>query len=286
MPNPLQDGAAARDLAVRIGARLGRCPGVGAVTLGGSWASGTADHRSDIDLGLYLDRQGGLDVARLQHLASGLDDRGPAAVVGHPGEWGPWVNGGAWLKIEGRRVDWIYRDLDLVTRTVEDLCAGHPATHFQVGHPAGFSTEIYAAEIHLSEVLFDADGVIAKLKSRLVPYPPRLRRALFAGLWEARFLVEAAARAAQRGDTHFVAGSAFRSVVCMVQALFALNERYWLHEKGSIASIDELDTKPEHFGDRVRTVLGGLGNEPSELTASLHRTAEILAEVEVLCGVR
>lgn len=286
MPYPLQDGAAARNLAVRVGARLGRCPGVGAVTLGGSWASGTADHRSDIDLGLYLERQGGLDVARLQHLASELDDRGPAAVVGHPGEWGPWVNGGAWLKIEGRRVDWIYRDLDLVTRTVEDLCAGHPATHFQVGHPAGFSTEIYAAEIHLSEVLFDAEGVIAKLKSRLVPYPPRLQRALFAGLWEARFLVEAAARAAQRGDTHFVAGSAFRSVVCIVQALFALNERYWLHEKGSIASIDELDIKPEHFGDRVRTVLGGLGSEPSELTASLDRTADILAEVEVLCGVR
>lgn len=286
MPNPPQDGAAARDLAVRIGARLGRCPGVGAVTLGGSWASGTADHRSDIDIGLYLDHQGSLDVARLQHLASELDDRGPAVVVGHPGEWGPWVNGGAWLKIEGRRMDWIYRDLDLVMRTVEDLCAGHPATHFQVGHPAGFSTEIYAAEIHLSEVLFDAEGVIAKLKSRLVPYPPRLQRALFAGLWEARFLVEAAARAAQRGDTHFVAGSAFRSVVCMVQALFALNERYWLHEKGSIASIDELDIKPEHFGDRVRTVLGGLGSEPSELTASLDRTADILAEVEVLCGVR
>ncbi|MBA2273883.1 MAG: nucleotidyltransferase domain-containing protein [Actinobacteria bacterium] len=279
-------GAMVRDLAVRVGARLGRCPEVRAVTLGGSWASGTAGAGSDIDLGLYLDHRSPLDVAWLQGLAAEIDDRGAGAVVGRPGEWGPWVNGGAWLRIEGRRVDWIYRDLQLVTQTIEDLCAGHPATHFQVGHPAGFSTEIYAAEVHLAEILFDADGVIAKLKSRLVPYPPRLQRALFAGLWEARFLVEGAARAAQRGDTHFVAGSAFRSVVCMVQALFALNERYWLHEKGSIASIDVLDTKPERFGDRVRTMLGGLGNEPSELTASLDRVADILAEVEVLCGVR
>ncbi len=206
--------------------------------------------------------------------------------MGRPGEWGPWVNGGAWLRIEGRRVDWIYRDLDLVARTIEDLCTGHPSTHFQVGHPAGFSTEIYAAEVHLAEVLFDADGVITKLKNRLLPYPPRLQRALIGGLWEARFLLEAAAPAAQRGDTHFVSGSAFRSVVCMVQALFALNERYWLHEKGSIALADRLGRKPERFGARVGAVLGGLGREPFELTGSLDRLTEILAEVERLCGGR
>ncbi len=286
MSSPSPDHAAAHALAVRIGARLGRCPEVRAVTLGGSWASGTADAGSDVDLGLYLDHRSPLDVAWLQRLAAEVDDRGDAAVVGRPGEWGPWVNGGAWLRIEGRRVDWIYRDLDLVARTVEDLCDGHPATHFQAGHPAGFSTEIYAAEIHLAQVLFDPDGVIAKLKSRLVPYPPRLRRALIAGLWEARFLLEAAVRAAERGDTHFVAGSAFRSVVCVVQALFALNERYWLHEKGSIAMVDDLERTPERFGDRVHAMLGGLGREPSELMASLGRLTEIVTEAEVLCGVR
>ena len=273
-------------LAVRLGARLGRCPGVAAVTLGGSWASGAADAGSDVDLGLYLDHMGRLDVARLQRLASEVDDRGDGAVVSRPGEWGPWVNGGAWLQVGGRRMDWIYRDLDLVARTIEDLCDGRPATHFQVGHPAGFSTEIYAAEIHFGEVLFDADGVIARLKSRLTPYPPRLRGALIAGLWEARWLLDAAAPAARRGDTHFVAGSAFRSVACAVQALFALNERYWLHEKGSVALVDGLDRKPEKFGVRVRAVLGGLGREPSELTSSLERLKEIVAEVEVLCGAR
>ncbi|MDQ3752303.1 MAG: nucleotidyltransferase domain-containing protein [Actinomycetota bacterium] len=286
MPSPSPDHAAWHGLAVRVGARLGRCPGVRAVTLGGSWASGTADAGSDIDLGLYFDHRSPLDVARLQHLAAEVDDRGDEAVVGQPGEWGPWVNGGAWLVIEGRRVDWIYRDLDLVARTVEDVCDGRPATHFQPGHPAGFSTEIYAAEIHLAQVLFDADGVIAKLKSRLVPYPPRLRRALIAGLWEARWLIEAAVPAARRGDTHFVAGSAFRSAVCMVQALFALNGRFWLHEKGSIALVDRLERTPEGFGTRVHAVLGGLGCEPSELTASLDRLKEILAEVEVLCSGR
>ncbi|MBA3350008.1 MAG: nucleotidyltransferase domain-containing protein [Actinobacteria bacterium] len=283
MPGPAPSPLA---LAVRLGARLGRCPGVAAVTLGGSWASGAADAGSDIDLGVYLDNRSPLDVAWLQRLAAELDDRGEEAVVGRPGEWGPWVNGGAWLVVGGRRVDWIYRDLELVERTIEAICAGHPATHFQAGHPAGFSTEIYAAEVHLAEVLFDADGAIAKLKSRLVPYPPQLQRSLVAGLWEARWLLEAAASAARRGDTHFVAGSAFRSTVCMVQALFGLNERYWLHEKGSLALADSLSKKPERFGGRVRAVLGDLGCEPSELAISLDRLAEILAEVEVLCGAR
>ena len=34
--------------------------------------------------------------------------------------WGPWLNGGAWLQANGRRVDWLYRDLLRVATTIED----------------------------------------------------------------------------------------------------------------------------------------------------------------------
>jgi len=42
---------------------------------------------------------------------------GPGATVTAPGEWGPWVDGGGWLTVDGAAVDWIYRDLDRVHRS-------------------------------------------------------------------------------------------------------------------------------------------------------------------------
>lgn len=37
-----------------------------------------------------------------------------------PGDWGRIVNGGAWLEVEGERVDLLYRDLDVVEHWVAE----------------------------------------------------------------------------------------------------------------------------------------------------------------------
>jgi hypothetical protein len=34
------------------------------------------------------------------------------------GDWGPWINGGAWLTVEGKRVDLLYRELDKVRSVI------------------------------------------------------------------------------------------------------------------------------------------------------------------------
>ena len=82
---------------------------VGAV-LGGSRARGDHTADSDFDLGLYY--RPPLDVAALRALA--VEVAGPAATVTEPGGWGPWVDGGGWLTVDGAAVDWIYRDVDRV----------------------------------------------------------------------------------------------------------------------------------------------------------------------------
>src|SRR4051812_34254341 len=82
---------------------LARIPGVEAVALGGSRAAGTAGEDSDWDFGLYY--RGALEADDVRAL--GFD----GTVVG-PGEWGRIMNGGAWLTIDGQRVDLLYRDLD------------------------------------------------------------------------------------------------------------------------------------------------------------------------------
>ncbi len=39
-------------------------------------------------------------------------------------EWGPRVNGGAWLTVGGQRVDFIYRRLEHLERVVAEAEAG------------------------------------------------------------------------------------------------------------------------------------------------------------------
>ena len=94
--------------------RLAALPGVVAVALGGSRATG--DHRpdSDWDLGVYY--RGSFDPDRVR----GLGLPGHVSAVG---EWGPIVNGGAWLTVDGTAVDVLYRDLDGVERWRDDADA-------------------------------------------------------------------------------------------------------------------------------------------------------------------
>ncbi|MFD0593832.1 nucleotidyltransferase domain-containing protein [Catellatospora coxensis] len=119
--------------------RLRAVPGVVAVVLGGSRARGEHRPDSDTDLGLYY--RGPLDVDALRSLAAQV---ATAHDVYRPGEWGPWVDGGGWLTVDGQAVDWIYRDLDRVRAVWDDCRAGRYTVERQVGHPLGFYSHAYA----------------------------------------------------------------------------------------------------------------------------------------------
>ena len=124
--------------------RLAAIPGVVAVTLGGSRATGTAVEGSDWDFGLYY--RGGLDPADI--IALGWPGR-----VFAPGEWGTIVNGGAWLTVDGAKVDLIYRDLDEVLRWTTAARDGRFEIRREVGCVAGIATYILAGELALGRVL-------------------------------------------------------------------------------------------------------------------------------------
>jgi hypothetical protein len=46
----------------------------------------------------------------LDAVATECDGRKSAGLVTAIGEWGPWINGGGWLQLEGRPVDLLYRE--------------------------------------------------------------------------------------------------------------------------------------------------------------------------------
>ena len=102
-------------------ARVSKIEGVQAIVLGGSRARGTADERSDIDLGIYYDGEHPFSTVALGAAAQELDDRHSEGLVTGFGDWGPAVNGGGWLEIRGRHVDFIYRELG-VKQMLRDGC--------------------------------------------------------------------------------------------------------------------------------------------------------------------
>ncbi|WBB74459.1 nucleotidyltransferase domain-containing protein [Micromonospora sp. WMMD1128] len=255
--------------------RLCAVDGVVAVALGGSRARG--DHRpdSDWDVGLYY--RGTPDVAGLRAVAASIAD-GPADLTA-PGGWGPWVDGGGWLRVGGVAVDWIYRDLDRVRQVWADCRAGRYTVATQAGHPLGFYSHAYAGEVALGRVLGDPTGELTALRAETVDYPPALGAALLAGGWETGLLLDAAAKGATSGDAGYVAGCLFRAVGVLAQALHGRAGRWLVNEKGMITSAGRLPGAPPEFAGRAQALLGAVGRTPAELSATVADARALAVDV-------
>lgn len=259
--------------------RLVEIPGVVAVMLGGSRARGAEQPDSDVDLGLYY--RPPLDVSGLRALAGAVAEvrtGSGSPEVTLPGAWGPWVDGGGWLTIDGMAVDWIYRDLDRVSRSWQQALAGDYNFHFQVGHPLGVPDFAYAGEVALGVVLAD-QGELTALQEQMTTYPPSLARAIVDRLGEATFLLGALPKSALRGDVAFVAGSLFRVVGLCAHAVHARAGRWVISEKGLIEAAGALPDAPVEFAVRAGQILGDLGTQPGDLLQAISSARSLVAEV-------
>ncbi|MDO0932327.1 nucleotidyltransferase domain-containing protein [Streptomyces sp. DG2A-72] len=125
--------------------RLASLPTVRAVALGGSRAQGTHTSESDWDLAVYY--RGSFDPADLRAV-------GWEGEVSEVGGWGGGVfNGGAWLTIDGRRVDVHYRDLDVVEHELAEAQEGRFRVEPLMFHLAGIPSYLVVAELAVNHVL-------------------------------------------------------------------------------------------------------------------------------------
>ena len=115
-----------------------------AVVLGGSRASGTHRPDSDWDLGVYY--RGAFDPEELRRL-------GHRGYVSELGEWGPIMNGGAWLTVDRTAVDVIFRDLDAIERWLADAERGRFEVLLQNGYRVGAPTYVPVGELAINTVL-------------------------------------------------------------------------------------------------------------------------------------
>ena len=272
-------------LAAKVAKKLVAIDGVVAVTLGGSTARGAADAASDLDLGVYYRAENKPHVDRFRELAKALDDEGePLSVTGY-GEWGPWINGGAWLRVDGKRVDWLYRELGHVVQTISDCRAGRVGVDYQPGHPHGWNHHVYMGEIAECDVLQDPAGVLKAMKQLAAEYPEGLRRGLIERhLWEASFTLETVAKSPKRGDVAYVTGALYRCSAGLVQVIYALNRRYFLNEKGSVPAASDMKIAPRNFEKRLVEALGKTGATPTQLARSVEALRELVEETRGLAA--
>jgi predicted nucleotidyltransferase len=274
-----------RELVSSLAAQLAAIDGVSAVVLGGSHARGRAQAASDIDLGMFYSEARPFSTQRLRQLAEEINDT-PGPVVTDFYEWGPWVNGGAWLTIGGQRVDFLYRSLEHVERVITDAEAGRYEVHYLQQPPFGFFSGTYLGEVAVCIRLFDPDARIEALKRRVAVYPDLLRQKVIRDyLFMAEFtLTVFSPKVAARSDTYGTAACLTRAVNELVLALFALNRKYPINDKTVLAEVAEFEIAPRNFRERVQQTLSTLGTTAGALAAAVESIMHLLQETLVLAN--
>lgn len=197
---------------------LVRLPGAVAVALGGSRASATHRPDSDWDLGVYY--RGSRQPLDPEHVRA----LGHEGQVSELGEWGPVVNGGAWLTIADTPVDLLFRDLDTVERWTEEAEQGRFEVLSQNGYLVGAPTYVPVGELALNQPVvgeLPRPGFPAALADKA---PDRWRGRAQVALMFAQGHARTADRAA-------CVGMLAQAVLCTAHARLAERREWVLNEK-------------------------------------------------------
>jgi hypothetical protein len=234
---------------------LKKVDGVLALVLGGSHATGMATERSDLDIGIYYSEIHPFSINAIKEIAGKFSIMGNFTVTGFY-EWGPWVNGGAWIHTAHGKVDFLYRNLEHVATTIDKAKVGEWENNFEQQPPYGFSSLIYLGETKVCLPLYDPQDYIIRLKENVKLYPPNLKISVVQqSLWAAEFTIWNAERYEEGRDVYTVIGCLTRAVYNIVTALFALNEHYPLSDKRAIAVLQKSSKCPVALLEKIERIL-------------------------------
>lgn len=271
-----------QEIAASIASHLGEIDGVTSVALAGTWAQSSTQLEADIDLSIYYHDEHRPNIHAMRALALELNSFLSAETVTDFWQQGPLLNGGAWLWVEGRRVNWQYRDLARVRAAMENARAGGSTGYYQVGHPHGFFSHYYLGEIAYCRPLFDPEGTLRQLKSSVVPYPEPLKRSLADGfVREADLTLFAAQRAVSQDDVFYANGCIYRAIACLIQVLHAVNERYITGERMAVDAVMLLSDRPDDFEAIVGDVLSRFGSAHEQRLETISRLRGLVQQIQV-----
>jgi predicted nucleotidyltransferase len=229
--------------------------GVKAIVLGGSYAAGTATESSDLDIGIYYSEQQPFDIEKVKIIAKKYADNEQPTVTDFY-EWGPWVNGGAWINTAKSEVDFLYKNIEHITKTIENAKNGIWESNFEQQPPYGFSSIIFLSETQNSFPLYDPENVVKKLKENVKQYPQKLKQSVIQqSLWSAEFTLWQADKYAAQNDTFNTVGCLTRATKSILTALFAINEIYPMGDKRAVSILEQAKIKPESLTSKIDKIL-------------------------------
>ena len=254
-----------------------------AVVLGGSYARGFAHPDSDIDIGIYYRQASPCSVDQVRSIAERIATVGSVPIVTGLYEWGPWVNGGAWIQTPGGKVDFLYRNLDQVQGVIEEGRQGIWRHHYDQQPPYGFRSVVYFGETLICVPLYDPEGEIARLKKSVAEYPEPLKnRIVQDSLWGAEFSLQFCRTFANSADVYNTVGCLTRVAQFLVQALFAMNREYFVSDKYACRLMDQFRLRPRDFTLRLERVLSNPGDDRTALRKSSELMSALWLETVAL----
>ncbi len=174
-------------------------------------------------------------------------------------------NGGAWLQIEGHRVDVHYRDLDTVEHEISEANAGRFHIEPLLFHLAGIPSYLVVGELAINHVL---RGQLPRPS-----YPPPLRENAPSIWWTTAKMVFAYARGnhAPYGRLTQCTGLLAQAISQAAHAILAARGEWVTNEKTLLARADLKE---------VEQIVATMRPEPDALEHAVDRT-QVLCETAV-----
>jgi len=225
-----------------------------AIALGGSYAKGTADDEADVDL--YLFAHDVLPGEERTRVASAFSSEIESIVSW--GEDAPFSNAGTDFRFRGENVECWLRDIGHIERSIAECREGVVKREFVTWTTTGFYNHCCLSDLTVMAALDDPFDVIARWKSAVAAYPPKLRKAIVgqhlaaAGFWPENFHYKSAI---ERRDVVYVTGIVQQVVHNLVQVVFALNEVYFPGDKRLDVAMEHLSQQPPELCERIRALL-------------------------------
>lgn len=230
--------------------------GIEAIVLGGSHVNKTSSPSSNIDIGLYYFADGVLDINTLDNMMTELDDGKRQGILALPGAWGEWLNGGSCIVMDGMIVDISLRNITKVNELIDNSNnKGSISVSYQFGHPFGFVSSMYMAEVDLCRILFEKKNVISNLKRKVRPLSIIYKKSVIEYfLWEASYSAQTARRCIDKKDIIYAIGALYKCTNSLVQVVFTINDEYVLNEKGSFNKINTFKHVPKDFNKNMQAL--------------------------------
>ena len=236
--------------------------GVDSIVYGGSRVIGTETSESNIDIGIYYVGDEVLDIEGLSNALTSLDDLHRNGLLALPGSWGPWLNGGSCIKVDDMIVDISLRNITRVNEVIDACHSGNISIVNQFGHPFGFVSSMYLAEVDRCRVLVDKQKNVAAMKKKIRPFNAVYKNASINHfLWEADYSSKTGRKAIERKDIVYAAGALYKAANSLIQVVYSLNDEFVMNEKGSLKLAAKFKRLPKEFINNIETIFVALDRE-------------------------